>query len=267
MKAKSMTRGRSLLLILLAVILATAGLLAATVGAGAAGGTTYNVTITKGPAVTLVSIAGGNGIPILQDRSGTTFKMVVDSKAKTDKTGTYYPVTVLAKGWVGSKSHTALGSQHFTTQVSLKANVVGKLYTSGGDVDVSSVFNGKKTASKIGDGKVDPAGSLIIPNMTFNDVTTIDETGKTSNLQVEVMTMTTGTATLTIKGSKSKLEGKELPKDDGGKHVPTPMVGAPIDLNAGTGALVGTFAVFGGKASVGVIDVMFAGSWTLQISK
>ena len=143
----------------------------------------------------------------------------------------------------------------------------GKLYTSGGDVDVS-VLMGKKVTEKIGDGKVDPAGSMIIPAFNITSVITLESTDKVFMTTPVLQTFTTGQSSLVVNGSKTRLEGKKLPADDTTKSLPNPLVGKPIDLNAGTGMLVSTDGSLGNKNKmIGTTDFIGGQIWNMQISK
>ena len=270
MKERLLKRGVVLFLVAALVV---AGVLAShpVTSQAAAKGTTYNVTIQKGsPTVSIVSINSGVGVPQPADNGSTTFQMVVESKAKTEKLPTgpasYYPVTIIAKSW---KAPTAefqmIGGGGTARQVlTMQKDAKGKLYISGGDVDVSTVF-GSKAKITIGDGTVDPAGSMIIPVTTVSIITLVD-TGKVFLTTIVAYTMTTGKSYIVLKGTKARLEGKALPNDDTSKNLPTPLVGKPIDLAAGTGTLVGGAATLGTKnKQLGLLDYLNSALWVLSI--
>ena len=243
----------------------------------AAAKTTYNVVLQKdSPSITYISINAGAPSPQASDSAGITFKMVVEEKAKTEKvksTGqkaSYYPVTILAKSFSGKTSKFPMigGEGYAITTMVMKKDAKGKLYfNGGGDVDVSNVM-GKKLVTKIGDGTADPAGSLIIDNLLVNTITKLESTGKVF-LQVPLTgTYTTGKSYIVVKGTKTRLEGKALPNDDPTKTVPTPLVGQPVDLDAGTGTLVGTTAILNQKnKTMGMMDFLHATVWVMKISK
>ena len=269
MQARILKIGVSLILVAVVVM---AGVLASHPGKSqAAGGTTYNVVMQKGsPTVSIVSINNGVGVPQPADNGSTTFQMVVESKAKTEKLPTgpasYYPVTIIAKSWKAPTAEFAMrgGGGMARQELVMKKDAKGKLYISGGDVDVSTVF-GSKAAIKIGDGTVDPAGSMIIPVTTVSIITLVD-TGKVFLTTIVAYTMTTGKSYIVLKGTKARLEGKALPNDDTSKNLPTPLVGKPIDLAAGTGALVGGAATLGTKnKQLGLLDYLNSALWVLSI--
>ena len=142
----------------------------------------------------------------------------------------------------------------------------GKLYISGGDVDVSQVMGEKKLTAIIGDGTVDPAGSLIIPISTVTTVV-LESTGKPFMTQKMVINFTTGKNSILIKGSKSGLEGKRLPDDGPTGYLPKPLVGQPLNLDAGTGTLVGTTALMNLKVKIlGELDMMIGELWVMKIT-
>jgi hypothetical protein len=68
------------------------------------------------------------------------------------------------------------------------------------------------------------------------------------------------------KGTKSGLEGKAMPDDSTGV-LPTPLVGAPVDLDAGTGTLVFTAAAMSLGMALGMMDVLNGGKWVMKITK
>jgi len=240
----------------------------------AAGGTTYTVVIQKGsPILTLVSSNGSAPAPQLGQNDTVTFKMVVDAKAKTEKLKTgpasYYPVTIIAKSYKApTQKFPMVGGSGMAIQSSVMSkDAKGKLYISGGDVDVSVVI-GKKMVEKIGDGTVDPAGSMIIPDMITNSVLTLESTGKVFMTQPSISTMTTGQSSLVASGSGTRLDGKKLPADDTTKSLTNPLVGKPIDLAAGTGILVCTDGSIGNKNKmVGTTDFIGGQIWVMKISK
>ena len=273
MKERILKMGVPLLLV---AVLVAAGVYPITSSQAAAKGTTYNVVCQKGTAsVTYISIAGGAASPNIGDMVGITFKMVVDAKAKTEKvksTGqkaTYYPVTILAKSFSAPKSRMPMpgGKDYANTTMLMKKDAKGKLYsTAGSDVDVSSVM-GKKLASKIGDGTADPAGSLII-DLTVFTTSTLESSGKVFLQLPLTCAITTGKSYIVVKGTKTRLEGKALPNDDNGKTVPTPLVGQPVDLDAGTGTLVGTTATLNIKnKTMGLMDFLHAAIFVVKITK
>jgi hypothetical protein len=130
------------LALFLAAVLVVPGLLASVpVISQAAGGTTYNVVLQKGsPVVTLNSLNGSAASASLAQDDGATFQMVVGAKAGKDKSGTYYPVTIIAKSYKApTQEFPFVGGGGMAVRSSLIAkDAVGKLYTNGGAVDVTS---------------------------------------------------------------------------------------------------------------------------------
>ena len=251
MKERLLKRGVVLFLV---AVLVVAGVLAShpVTSQAAAKGTTYQVVLQKGsPVVSLVSINGGAPSVSGANNETTTFQMVVEAKAKTEKlkTGpaTYYPVTIIAKTFKDPGSHynTPYGEETMDMAITktLAKNAIGKLYISGGDVDVKNVQAEKKLTQTIGDGTTDPAGSLIIPIMLFNlNYQVVNRDIIIGKEKVWITTLTTGQSSTLVKGSKSSVafEGKVLPDDDTSVMLPKPLVGTPINLVDGTGTLVVT---------------------------
>ena len=240
----------------------------------AAKGTTYNVTLLKGSGVcSYDSINGGTPVPSPASFEGATFQMVVGTKLQTDKlkTGpaTYYQVTIPAKSFKAIKTRfPMIGGGGYASVVNIMSkDAVGKLYTSGGDVDVSQVA-GKKVSTKIGDGTVDPAGSMVFSSLIIQNIISLESTGKVVMQTVTPYAATTGKDYMVAKGSGTKLDGRALPDNDTSKTLPTPLVGSPVDLNAGTGTLVGTYAVTGLKTKAfGLVDYLNGFIFVMKISK
>ena len=259
-------------LFLVAVTVAALVLSSLPVLSQAAGGTTYNVTIQKGsPLLTVSSVNGSAPGPQVTQLEGISFKMVVDAKAKTEKlktgTATYYPVTIIAKSYKAPTMKFMMPGGEAIQSSFMPKDAKGKLYTSGGDVDVSVMVGAKGAVSTVGDGKVDPAGSMIIP-FTSTSVITQQSTGKAFMTTSTFVYLTTGQSSLIVKGTKTRLEGKALPADDTTKSMPNPMVGKPVNLNAGTGTLVGNMATLGIKSkAVGTTDYIASQIFVMQISK
>ena len=273
MKERLLKRGVVLFLV---AVLVVAGVLAShpVTSQAAAKGTTYTVVMQKGsPQVSIVSINYGTGVPQLSQNEGLTFKMVVEEKAKTEKLKTgpasYYPVTVIAKSFKAAKSRFAMigGGGYAITTTYMKKDAKGKLYISGGDVDVSAVCGDKKTTFKIGDGTVD-AGALIIPIDITMDII-MEDTGKLFMTTLTGGYWTTGQSYIIVKGTKkSKLEGKAQPDNDTSKSLPRPLVGKPVDLAAGTGTLVNVNGLLNVKnKTLGMLDYLNGGVWVMTITK
>ena len=82
------------------------------------------------------------------------------------------------------------------------------------------------------------------------------------------MYFTTGKSYVVAKGTKSRLEGKAIPNDDTTKSLPTPLVGEPIDLDAGTGTIVATLGTLNVKNKLlGTSDNIAGMIWVMKISK
>jgi len=261
-----------LILFLVAVLIVSGALVSNPVPSQAAAkGTLYNVEIldtttpfdVSKPTVNNESpfvcrqVLPGKGLdkildPIIIPQEGITFQMLVGSKAlvevikvgKIKTKASYYPVTILAKTYKDPGGHYAIAYGEETLDgmliTKLAKDAIGKLYISGGDVDVKNVQAEKKQTQAIGDGTTDPAGSLIIPIMIFSRGYEVVDKGITIAKEVWTSTLTTGKSSTLIKGSKSVFEGKMLPDDDTSGMIPKPLVGQPIDLVAGTGTLVVT---------------------------
>jgi len=272
MKERLLKSGATLFLVAVMVV---AGVLASfPVTSQAAGGTTYTVVLQKGsPIMNLVSLNASAPSPSLAQQDTITFKMVVDAKAKTEKlkTGpaTYYPVTIIAKSYKApTQKFPMVGGAGMAIQSSfIPKDAKGKLYTSGGDVDVRLVVGAKGAVATIGDGKIDPAGSMIIP-ITVTSNISLESSGKVIMTTPTFQYMTTGQSSLVVKGTKTRLEGKSLPADDSTKSLTNPLVGQPVDLSAGTGTLVSTSAVIGSKSkTLGTTDYIGGQIWVMKITK
>jgi len=238
----------------------------------AAKGTTYQVVLQKGsPVLSLVSISGGAPSASLAQNETSTFQMVVEAKAKTEKLKTgpasYYPVTIIAKSYKAPTQEFPMAGGGTAVRSSLiTKDAKGKLYISGGDVDVIGVLS-KTLTQKIGDGTVDPAGSMIIQITSVSNLTD-KSTGKFLMSAPSTSYYTTGKSYCVVKGSKSKLEGKAMPNDDTTKSLTTPLVGQPLNLDAGTGTLVVTTGMMNVKNKMlGTIDNLTGQIWVMKITK
>jgi len=263
---KGMRGAKGVLFLFLVAVLVIAGVLSSPPGKSqAAAKTTYNVVIQEDSSlVSIVSVGNGPVTPYFAQNEGTTFQMQVDTKAKTEtlKVGkttikaTYYPVTILAKSYKSPSQEFELGGRwqggNALESKVMPKNATGKLYISDSNVDVTNVLGATKLKTTIGDGTVDPPGSLIIGPFTILSVVTVESTGEMFVLTGTPYIMTTSQSSILVKGSKSKLEKKALPNDSTGV-LPTPLVGQPIDLDAGTGTLVGTGGVLKGKSIGGMV--------------
>ena len=284
-------RGAKGLVFFLVAALVAGGVLAGLPGgAEAAKSTIYDVEIlntdngwdvtdptanNESPSISVASMnKGAPGEPVVTANEGITFQMEVTGKAKTERVkiagkkvkATYYPVTIKKKSFEApiGRSETISDGEVYeieTTTVMAK-DAKGKLYISDTDVDVSQVMKGKKPKTKIGDGTADPAGSLLI------DIST-KSTQKTRGMVVmtekSTSTWTTGTSSILIEGSKSALEGMAFPDDSSGL-LPTPLVGVPLDLEAGTGTLVSTLGIMNMKMMMGKIDILRGQVWVMNIT-
>jgi hypothetical protein len=192
-------------------------------------------------------------LPIVTDNEGITFQMVIDTIAKTEKLkigkASYYPVTILKKTFKAPITQCYITWSLLSDEVlkvdttrTMKKDAKGKFYISGGDVDVSSVWKGITVAAQISDGKVDPSGSMIIPiTIAEKNKVYLPSGGKIAESGfTQTFMWTTGQSSIIAKGSKGGLEGKTLPDDDTSGLLPKPLVGIPLDLNAGNGTLVST---------------------------
>jgi hypothetical protein len=154
-----------------------------------------------------------------------------------------------------------------------KSDGKGMLYVENGDVDVFTAVKGKKAKSKIGDGKADPEGSLIVKTKSQVSIIVID-TGKKFMKTKTSSYMTTGEAHLVVSKSKTPLDGKRLPQDDVSGLLTGSLIGPggglkgqPIDLDAGTGTLVSTSAVIKGKSALGRVDNITSSVYVLSITR
>jgi hypothetical protein len=223
----------------------------------------------ESPTVTLGSNNLAPAEPNIGAGEGTTFLLVVDTKLKTEKLkiggqkvkATYYKVKIPKKSYKAPLAgyRTPVGTVVVTQK--LKSDAKGKLYVSDTDVDVSQVVK-KKAKTKIGDGTADPPGSLIIDIKT---VTTHRTMGEIAMKEKATTTWTTGTSSLVVKGSKSEFEGMAFPEVDPSGVLPTPLVGEPLDLKAGTGTLVSTSATMNAKTIAGKMDILRGQVWVMKI--
>jgi hypothetical protein len=280
MKKRILQRGMPLFLI---AALVCSGILAFFPAVtSAATSVKYNVEILDGsPGVNLwAPLKGALYNPIVYTNEGITFQMVVDKKAKAEvlvvgKTKTkasYYPVTILAKSFKAPNAKFQIPNPgadpyDFEIKTTLVKDAIGKLYVNGGDVDVSTVQAEKKATIKIGDGTTDPEGSMVI-TMVFNRSYIASQYGVTAVGETKTMTTwTTGLSSVLVKGSKSQWEGKKFPDDDPTGTLPKPLVGAPVDLSAGTGTLVSTECIMNNNMmQVGRVDFLRGQVWTMKIT-
>jgi hypothetical protein len=265
MKARLLKIGVTFFLVAVVVM---AGVLASHPGKSqAAGGTVYNVTL-QSPSWTqnFTSIQNGAPVPEPAKNAGTTFQMVIGTKAAKDGS---LPVTILAKSYKSAPNRFPMvgGGGYADAVLVMKKDAVGKYYPKGGaPVDVSVVFGAKGAKTTIG-GAAGPAGSMIIP-LTTDDQITLESTKKMVMDTLIPYTFTTGTATIVVQGTKTRLEGKGFPKDDPSKYLPNPLTGSPLDLNAGTGTLVGVGAETGQKnKAFGLVDCLNATVFQMTITK
>jgi hypothetical protein len=192
--------------------------------------------------------------------------MVVGAKANKDKSGTYYPVTIIAKSYKAPTQEFPSGAGMAERTTYVPKDAAGKLYTRGGAVNVTSVM-GKKGAVTTIDGAVGPAGSMIIQITLVNNIT-LESTGQVVISLPITSYFTTGQSHCLVKGTKSGLEGKAMPDDDTTKTLPTPLVGQPVNLDKGTGTLVSTNGTLGIKNKVaGTNDLIEGQIWVMNITK
>src|SRR4030042_7107042 len=243
----------TVVLILVAAI-AVAGVFPVT--SQAASKTTYNVTLLKGSAnVSVVSINDGTTAPTGASLEGVTFQLIVENKLKTQKdqsTGPktiYYPVQGPKKSYKGPTQEFPMMTGEGTAVVStvLKSDAKGKIYVSGGDVDFTAVTGEKQAKYKFGDGKEDPEGSLLLI-MNEEVSMTLKGTKKVLSKMKPTVYMTTGTCSMTAQNVKGGINGKSVPADvKSTKMLPDPFRGEVVDLDAGTGTLVGVYATMNAK--------------------
>jgi len=221
--------------------------------------TVFNVTVTgESPLAALISVS--DGTPFSQEGTGEgiTFQMIVDNKLKTEKvksikkgTADYYKVDI-KKIKIPDTYFTLDGNKFkVTTKAS---NAKGKLYVSGGDVDVSQLMGKSKPKETIGDGTADAEGSLLIPKFKLTVTVYGPDQGKKKGKKMmsikTVSTLTTGQSQIVVdelKKSKSGLAGLALPGDGPEGVLPNPLQGAPLDLEAGAITLVSTTSVMNVK--------------------
>jgi hypothetical protein len=282
-------------LFLIAALVAGGVLAGVPGGAEAARKTIYNVEIldtdtlwtltdpaanNESPAVWVLSInkeAPASPGSVITANEGITFQLGVKHKAKTKKVRigkekvktTYYPVTIKKKTFKAPIAE-YLGTDPIEGRdweveivTDMAKSAKGKLYISDTDVDVSHVQGKKKSKTKIGDGTVDPPGSLIIDielvvSHRARGVIIIKERLRT--------TWTTGTSSIVVNKSKSGLEGMAFPEDDPSGVLPTPLVGVPLDLEAGTGTLVATSGTMRSRISLGRWDILRGQVWKMKIT-
>ena len=231
-----------------------------------------NMQNNESPQATIVLINNESQPPALASNEGTTFDLVVDTKLKTKKVkiagqkveATYYKVQIPAKSYRVPVVEYWSPMGELRATMKMKGNAKGMLYVTGGDVDLYTVVK-KKGKTKIGDGTVDPAGSLLIQMQTEIKISVI-ETGKAFMKTKSKSYMTTGKASLVVQGSKTKLDGMRLPESDPSGLLGTPMAGVPLDLEAGTGTLVTCAATMKGKSALGRTDSITAQVWTMELT-
>ncbi len=265
---------RTAVVLFLLAVLVVPGVLPITSQA-AAKGTTYNVVLQKGSVtLALVSINDGASAPSVGKVDGVSFSMVVGTKLLTEKvksTGgkaSYYEVTIPAKSYKSLTGDAMMpGGAKVITYSRLSKDAKGKLYVSGGDVDVSNVQAEKKLTSKIGDGKDDPKGSLLILFPVVSEIKYKDS-GKIFMSTPMTTYFTTGKSYTMVKGSKSGLEGKAIPDNDTTNTLTKPLVGVSLDLEAGTGTMVATTGIMNQKnKTLGMMDYLASQIYIMKITK
>jgi hypothetical protein len=103
---------------------------------------------------------------------------------------------------------------------------------------------------------------------TKNEIlmTTVDTGDKFMKLKTGSY-MTTGRTQLVVTKSKTALDGMTMPDDEETGFIPKPLVGEPIDLEAGTGTLVSTSGLIKAKSALGRVDNINASMYVLSISR
>jgi hypothetical protein len=291
-------RSLNILPLFLIALLVAGGLLAVLPGQAHAAKITYKVMVmdprtpwdrmnpgvntqnNESPQSTITLINNESQPPAVEANEGTTFDLVVDTKLKKKKVkiggqkvvAQYYKVKIPKKSYRVPEAtyYSPMGELRAVTK--MKGNAKGMLYVENGDVDLYTLVK-KKPKTKIGDGKADPEGSMIIQMKSEIKITVV-ETGKKFMKTKSKSYMTTGEASLVVQGSKTKLDGLSLPADDktglivGALRGPAGgLKGQPLDLDAGTGTLVTTSATMKGKTALGRTDSITSQVWVLSIKR
>jgi hypothetical protein len=236
MKVQLFKKCRVILPIILVMVLATAGLIGIASGANAAAkATTYTVTLGEGSAQDSTSGYGGTTakMDVPGDMKGS-FQMIVDAKGKVVIPKKTFKITQVMGG----------AAKGYTSDMTLKKDVKGQI---GKGANLAGVLS---KAMKIKASNDKTKGSLYV---IFDLVSVAkDPSGTTVATVNNTMYFTTGKATITAKGTKaSPLEG-----------VTKSGTGKPIDLDAGTGTLVG----IGGNVALKSTDKQSAGQTTDNLS-
>jgi hypothetical protein len=280
----------------LIALLVASGLLAVLPGQAHAAKITYRVTVmnpntpfdrmkpglnNESPVSTTVIINNESQPPAISTNEGLTFDLEVNTKLKKKKVkiggqkvvAQYYKVKIPKKSYRMPVSEYWSPMGQLRTEQVMKGDGKGMLYVENGDVDVFTLVKGKPK-SKIGDGKADPEGSLIVKMKSQVTIYVID-TGKKFMKTKTQSYMTTGEASLVVQGSKTPLDGLSLPADDKSGLLTASSLrgpggglkGEPLDLDAGTGTLVSTSAVIKGKSAMGRVDNITSSVYVLSIKK
>jgi hypothetical protein len=270
MKERFLKIGVPLLLVAILVVA-----LMPAVALQAASKTTYNVTLLKGSATaSVVSINDGTAAATGASLEGATFQLIVESKlkketvkyGKTKVTAYYYPVKVPKKSYkepTQQEYPMMTGEGTAVKYGFLNKDGKGKLYVSGGDVDYAAVTQGKKTKWAFGDGKEDPEGSLML-EIQAGSALSIKGSSKTLSKVIEKV------CSIIVQKTKGGINEKALPDDvKSTKLVPDPFIGEVVDLDAGTGTVIGVAASMDAtnKMVDGKVDNLTAHVWVLKISK
>jgi len=180
--------------ILLALVLATGGLVGMASGAdGAAAYKDYTVTVADSSGQSLVSMNNSPALTIDQTFEGS-FHMLVDAKGKFVIPASSVKLTQVMHG----------AAEGYTSKLTLGKDVKGQVGKGG---DVQAVVGSKGTAKVKVKKTKDPG--VVTFTMPLNTVTSA--AGEATVTMVQTMTFTTGKAQ--IVGSKTKgsgLEGKSL---------------------------------------------------------
>jgi hypothetical protein len=295
-------RSPKILPLFLIAFLVASGLLAVFPGQAHAAKITYKVMImdpgtpwsrdlpgvnNESPVSTIVLINGESQPPAIEANEGLTFNLVVDTKLKKKKVkiGGEKVVAYYHKVKIPKKSYRAPVAEYWSpmgqlrTEQVLKSDSKGMLYTENGDVDLYTVVKGKKGKTKIGDGKVDPyaredfQGAMIIKQKTQITIFVISTGEKFMKLK-QTSYMSTGQANLVVTKSKTKFDGLRWPQDDKSGVLKGDLIGPaggvqgqPIDLDAGTGTLVGHSAVMKAKIALGRNDSISSIVYVMSIKR
>jgi len=246
MKTRLLRKGRVMLPILLALVLATGGLVGMASGAdGAAKYKTYNLTVDSDKTTGDMAFSMNDSPPMTTtSKSSGGFQMLVDAKGK---------FVIPAKTFKLASEMTGVVAGYVST-MTLKKDVKGQIGKGG---DIQAVLDAKKLKAKVKKTK-DPGV------VTFSAKVRIEtnQAGEASSATENDVYFTTGKVQFVAKGTKGSgleglsksAEGKSIVLGEQGSMTLASILGYMNDEVPGGGGIPGGF-----------VDSMSMNTWVLDI--